>query len=366
VGAPHSSSSVLAPRGSWRSTGRQARFAGSGRQPTHRALTTPASGAADSYPLGGNSPLHTLAPLLPICYIYIQQGHLRNGRHDIMQHTYDIHGLLVEATHKLIALRQLPEWRSELPGRCPPILWFGDAASKKQRVLTIGANPSRQEYLAESSQKAAAKIQNYGNDTQLFYLEPPRNRFYVLQTTSVLDEIAVNNRLQTDIINGYNGYFKQNPYRWFGKDKANSYNVEGFLRGIGASYFSHTLTYQAIHVDLFPFATIRDFNQIRSISERDIFQNGWARAFLTKLIDMLQPEIIIIFGRTNVAHYTNYISPILSNTVWQRHSPASFCIGRDTTRNTPIIGLSANLGNPKGFTAQGLFSFGNAVKSALG
>lgn len=273
--------------------------------------------------------------------------------------------LLVEATHKLIALRQLPEWCSELPRRCPPILWFGDATSAKPKVVTIGANPSRQEYLGESSRKAAAKIQNDGNDSHLFYLESPCNRFYILPKTSKFEEITTSVYLQEDIITGYNDYFKRNPYKWFGKDKSNSYNVEGFLRGMEASYFSGSLTYQAIHIDLFPFATIHDFNQIRSITERDIFQNNWAQSFLNKLLDKLQPKIIILFGKTNVFHYTNYISPILSSATWQRYARASFCIGHDKARNTPIIGLSTNLGNPKGFTAQSLFSFGTAVKSFL-
>ena len=283
-----------------------------------------------------------------------------------MQHTNDFHNLLVEATQKLIALRQLPEWYSELPRRCPPILWFGDATSVKPKVVTIGANPSRQEYLGESSRKAAAKIQNDGNDSQLFYLESPLNRFYILPKTSEFEEITANTYMQEEVINSYNSYFRQNPYKWFGKDRSNSYNVEGFLRGIEASYFSGSLTYQAIHIDLFPFATIHDFNQIRSITERDIFQNNWAQSFLNKLIDKLQPEIIILFGRTNVSHYTSYISPILSSAIWRRYANASFCIGHDKTRNTPIVGLSTNLGNPKGFTAESLFSFGTAVKSFLG
>ena len=58
-------------------------------------------------------------------------------------------GLLIEATKKLLSLRQHDDWAKELPRRAPPILWFGNARSQKPKILTIGANPSRWEYLDE-------------------------------------------------------------------------------------------------------------------------------------------------------------------------------------------------------------------------
>ncbi len=62
--------------------------------------------------------------------------------------------LLIEATKKLLRLRQKVGWAKELPHRCPPILWFGNARSPKPKVLTIGANPSRWEYLDDSCRRA--------------------------------------------------------------------------------------------------------------------------------------------------------------------------------------------------------------------
>lgn len=282
-----------------------------------------------------------------------------------MQHFSAAQELLVEATEKLLALRQFAEWRVQLPRRCPPILWFGNTATLKPKVITIGANPSRQEYLAESAEEAAKKIQLFGDDSQLKYLEPPRNRFYVLSSSQELEAIRTNAELQCDIIKGYDAYFQNNPYPWFGKNKVDSYNVEGFLRGLGATYFSDALTYQAIHIDLFPFATISDFNTISTLTQRDLFYNNWAKMLVNSILDALKPEIIVIFGRSNVTHYTQYITSTLDNTPWSRYLSASYCIRRDRERNIPVIGLSTNLGNPKGFTAKGLFSFGNAVKGYL-
>ena len=269
--------------------------------------------------------------------------------------------LLITATQKLIDLRNNSEWRNELPQRCPPILWFGDAISQKPRVVTVGANPSRQEYLAESSKKALAR---QDEKHQSLYLEVPNNRFYILPPTAELADILSNTQIQEDILLGYNRYFYHNPYRWFGKNKPMSYNVEGFLHGIDATYFSG-YTYQAVHVDLFPFATIQDFNRIYTLANRDLFYTGWAKKFLNELLDILHPEIILVFGRANVDHYTNYISSALEKASWKPHHRASYRIGQDRVRGVRVIGLSTNLGNPKGFTAQELYEFGKAIKSEI-
>ena len=174
-------------------------------------------------------------------------------------------GLLIEATKKLLSLRQHDDWAKELPRRAPPILWFGNARSQKPKILTIGANPSRWEYLDDSFRQDRDRFKDSGDESLLRYLEPPRNRFRVLDAANEpLEEIVADRTLRSEIIHGCNDYFLNNPYRqWFGHAKEGSYKVEGFLRGLGASYYdTETSPYQAIHIDLLPFATLRDFNEL--------------------------------------------------------------------------------------------------------
>lgn len=139
--------------------------------------------------------------------------------------------LLIEATKKLLWLRQRDGWAKELPNRCPPILWFGNARSQKPKVLTIGANPSRWEYLDNSCRRILDRFKETGDESLLHYLEPPRNRFRVLAVAGEsVERILADHRLRSEIIQGYNSYFCKNPYqKWFGHPKEDSYKVEGFF-----------------------------------------------------------------------------------------------------------------------------------------
>jgi hypothetical protein len=282
-----------------------------------------------------------------------------------MDHPELAYNLLLETTSKLILLRQDAQWRKELPRRCPPILWFGNSNSSQPKIITIGANPSRQEYLRDSSRVAAEKIRVHGDDSQLNFLETPTNRFYVLSASQKLEDILIEKSIQSSILNGYDQYFQNNPYQWFGKNKETSYNVEGFLRGLGATYFSTQHSYQAIHIDLFPFATIHDFNTLHALVAQDLFRGNWAQTIVNLLIDFISPSMIVIFGRSNVAHYTQYIASTLESVSWINHQSASYCFRRDQKRDIPIVGLSTNLGNPKGFSATDLFTFGNRVRDRI-
>lgn len=270
--------------------------------------------------------------------------------------------LLVEVTVKLIALRQQPLWQAELPSRCPPILWFGDAQSQKPKLLTLAANPSRQEYLRDSSKDAFYKVQQTNDDSLLSYLEPPSNRFRLLAGNEKLENILTQQELRTEIIASYNNYFERNPYRWFGLRKAEAYNVEGFLRGLDASFYhGQQAQFTGVHIDLFPFATVRDFGTIQQAADRDLFASGWAKRLIIALVELLQPEAIVVFGRTNFFYFANYVDQALHQAVWQRYNGASFTIGTTKAFDIPVIGLSTNLGNPKGFDWESLRRFGRFV-----
>jgi len=280
---------------------------------------------------------------------------------------FDPHMLLIESTKKLLWLRRQGHWAIQLPRRCPPILWFGNARSPKPKVLTIGANPSRQEYLRDSSQQALDKVAASGDESLLDYLEPPDNRFHVLDAANErLEDIVVGRDLREAIIQGYNDYFSRNPYqKWFGHPKDDSYKVEGFLRGLGASYYDNAaVQLQAIHIDLLPFATLSDFGKLKKMTG-ELLEPGWAKEMVTALIRFFRPAVLVAFGRTNVNVLDAHIDSSLSCLPWHRYEGTSYQVGLAEQLEVPFVGLSVNLGNPRGFDSEGLRRFGCHVHNLI-
>jgi hypothetical protein len=70
--------------------------------------------------------------------------------------------LLAEAIRKQFELCKDPFWAAEIPVLCPPVLWFGNHR-KEEIIVTVGANPSRWEFLDRKT----------GD-----YLAPVKRRFY--------------------------------------------------------------------------------------------------------------------------------------------------------------------------------------------
>ena len=275
-------------------------------------------------------------------------------------------GLLVDATVKLVELRKDHQWAKQTPPRCPPILWFGNALATKPLLLTVGANPSRQEYLADTSEVALAKFDRAGDHSTLAHLERSDSRFRLLTATESLADVVKDARIRSEILTGYNQYFARNPYRWFGLPPS-PYNVEAFLRGMDASYYNmQPHTFQTLHIDLFPFATLDDFKTLERQVEAELFISGWAQHMIARLVHMLKPRAIIVFGRTNVKHFATYVDPAIGRLEWNGFQSGSYCIGETKTLGVKVVGLSTNLGNPTGFNKQSLGQFGAHVGRAVG
>jgi hypothetical protein len=268
--------------------------------------------------------------------------------------------LLIEATRKLMALSAIPDWKNELLDKAPPVLWFGDANSEKPKILSFGANPSRWEFLDERGiKKAELKKHEYESR----YLNPGRRRFVHLDELQQWNDLLLDYPLREQILDSFNNYFKSgNAYRWFGTNKNDSYNAEGVLRGMEASYFDIDSCYRAMHIDLFPFATIRDFGSIRQITERDVLQGFWARDLVNNIISLLKPKKLLLFGAGNLQYFCNYFGVDAGTaSEWKAKENGALGICR-TYRfhysGIPVSGLSVNLGNPKGFNAKGLRELG--------
>ena len=277
------------------------------------------------------------------------------------------HAMLLDATRKLIELHDDLKWATQLPARCPPVLWFGNTTSSKPRVLTLGANPSRREFLSDSSALAVEKVRQTGDQSLLSYLEPPHNRFRLLSGSERLVDILRSEELQKQILISYNAYFTANPYqKWFGHNRDDSYNVEGFLRGFGASYYDgNAVLQQAIHIDLFPFATLDDFGSLKQMANVAFFADGWAQRLVGRLVEFLSPTVLVLFGRTNCKHFGLYIDQSVSSSPWQPFASGKYFVGRSKRFDVPVVGLSTNLGNPIGFSASDLRAYGKHLRQLV-
>ena len=281
--------------------------------------------------------------------------------------------LLIEASQKQIELKQNPEFADELLSKAPPILWFGNNLTSKEKIVTIGANPSRQEFLSEDKFKSGQRKQN---GEEFKYLPSNLRRFKTLNHNQNWNDILKDQLLQEEIIASYNNYFIKNPYKWFGKKAISqelSYNVEGFINSLNASFYEGDKKYQCLHIDLMPFATVSDFTSILKESEKHIFEKDWAKNFLSSLIEKIDPKLMIVFGRTNLNYLKKYLGVNTSdigqtyrfNTTTENGSKCSaqYCIFE--YQNIKVVGLSVNLGNPKGFSKKPLKEFGKTINSHL-
>ena len=262
--------------------------------------------------------------------------------------------ILHKAVQKQIELMRLEVWKEELINHAPPILWFGDIQSRKERILTIAANPSRWEVLYRNGR--------------------PRERVRILKPNEYHHDILLRDNLADEILKSYNRYFTHDPYtKWFGK-RNEPHNVEGFLRGMKASYYEMS-GYEniALHADLFPFPTRRDYSEIYPIVKEDLFTASWAKDVLFGIIDRVNPVCIVVFGRGNTNALHNDLIGSSSRTLTEMFQSSlgnsayySYCNIQTRIRNYQCCCISTNLGNPIPFTKNELTEFGRHVRLGSG
>lgn len=241
------------------------------------------------------------------------------------------------------------KWEKQLFPHSPPILWFGNSNAEK-RIVTIGANPSRWEVITK--------------DNSI------ENRFRMLNGNESLNTVLTNETLANEIINGYNTYFTKNPYtQWFGNSDQ-PFKVECFLRGFNATLYNFKeVSYQCIHIDLFPFPTLDDYNKLSDIVMHDLFINGWAEVILYSILNFLNPEKILVFGRANSNALFTYALSRKTKLVWSKISNGMASYAQETIKvngkKYPCLCISTNLGNPKPFTKKELYEFGFEMRSKV-
>lgn len=266
-------------------------------------------------------------------------------------HQGELHALLAETINKHDALLQSPDWTPELIPRSVPVLWFGDASTARRRIMTLGANPSRSEFLK-------------GRHGQL--LEGDAARFFVRDDGPVAGQ-----NLDLDAIaESFDRYFEKRPYRsWFGKQDGGK--VEALMNGMGASFYSKESEYAGLHIDLFPFATHKDFGHVAGLAQRDLFADKWAHGVLTRLINILSPSALVITGRGNFNHVIDHFGDLVG---WSGSGAFTTSTGMTTEVHRgeivgltiPVAAISVNLGNPVGWSRMDIVELGGHVAQTLG
>ena len=193
------------------------------------------------------------------------------------------------------------------------------------------------------------------------YLE--NKRFYHLTKEESYESILNSKEIQNKIILSYDSYFKTNPYSWFGKNANDPYNVEGVLRGMNASYYDNDFKRGACHMDLFPFATMTDYTKIKPIADRDILEKKETKEIFQEILEYLNPEMILVFGNSNFKYFSERFLNIQDKIpgISFKAEKGSCTIWKTNYLNRKLIGLSVNLGNPRGFDKVGLRDLGKKL-----
>ena len=270
--------------------------------------------------------------------------------------------ILIEAIKKNLELWEKSEWKGELIDIAPPVLWFGNFNSPEENVLTIGANPSRCEFLERDNERVCREP-----------LKKPR--FAALRGKEDLKSLLGNKKLLEKIIDSYNSYFEVNPYSgWFGiKDGG---KVEGFVNGLSGSFYKDSKNgrrYTAIHTDLFPFATLSNFQKIQRDVERDLFKTGWANKTLSSIVQLIRPKAIVVFAEFNEIQYRRLIRNLWSHELSEtfqfrdgKNEPydIKLTVGK-SYEGIPTALIDLYLGNPIGANICTLNEFGKFIGEKL-
>lgn len=257
--------------------------------------------------------------------------------------------LVSKSVREQINLKKKSEfWRNQINCSTPPIVWFGDLmAADKPILLTVGINPSWREYHKKK-----------GSDVLLEKNERRLNLFRCDDCTPIIEP--------SKLMEGYNNYFRNKPYSWFGlwvENKKEPYNVECFINGLDATFYDRKkkegeYKYRAVHIDLFPFATRSPYSEIKENVEEDIFNSGISEALLKELIAAIDPERIVLCSKTVYAKFCDFgfckKSPLtcdgqmmLSANGLQKSE--AVCARTITLDKYPTLAMSIDLGNPRGF-----------------
>ncbi|MBA2174899.1 hypothetical protein H0266_08340 [Halobacillus locisalis] len=224
--------------------------------------------------------------------------------------------LLKRAVQYQIELSHTP-FREEFIDGAVPMLWQGERQAGN--IVTIGTNPTAKEFLT----------------TDLTIAKDGQSQPFTDAGEHALEHYLKNDHKLKQTIDYYDTYFKRDTtYRqWFGKP--NGAKLEGFLNGMGASFYPTNSYTSAVHVDYFPLATRRQMGKIKG--KDTLLDATETRDLLTRTLDFLQPDLVVVLGLEHCGRFRD-LSGCKVESV-EGYPSARYQIGCYQRLGVPLIGL---------------------------
>lgn len=210
----------------------------------------------------------------------------------------------------------------ELIDRATPVVWFGRTVPTNW--VTIATNPSSKEFL----------------DVDDTLLTGKKARFYIREKGVSLEDYEKNNTHLDSTIEMYNSYFERDTtyHGWFGKK--NGAKLEGFLNGMGGSFYSASLNKnRVVHTDFFPLPTR---NQMSRISSKDsLLESNFAKEFIRDTLEFLNPSLIIVLGKEHCSRLVLEKDVVFFGEIKhiKEFPDARYQIGIYSALGVPVVGL---------------------------
>ena len=246
----------------------------------------------------------------------------------------------IEESEQLISLYSTHETQYIFK-EIPPVLWFGDLKSAKEKILVISANPNKPDM--------------------------PEDNPRIPYST----EWKKGGRDVTKLEKEYNEYFRTDLWRnpatnWFGqKDKDTGQGrIEQFLNGLDASFYENEkYKYQAIHIDLLPFATTKHFTKIADqLLEKNDWLSSWINKHIHDMIELIHPKLIIVNGKTNFYYFNLCVNIGAQPYTLHHYGKNMIWISNSSPK---IIATSFNMGSSCRLQSSDLVNIGKNINSKI-
>ncbi|WP_227394877.1 hypothetical protein [Jeotgalibacillus aurantiacus] len=205
--------------------------------------------------------------------------------------------------------------------RSIPVVWFGRRAPGS--LVTIGTNPSSKEFLSSD-----------GN-----LLPQEKSRFFVREEGVSLYDYQMDEASLSETVTHYQTYFERKTVYsgWFGK--RNGAKLEGFLNGLGYSFYQSDLLMPAVHIDFFPIPTLKQMGQIKD--REGVINTPQICSLLTDTLHFLSPGTILILGKEHCARFRQFYpdTSLSEPQALDGYPSARYEMGYSKTFQAQVIGL---------------------------
>ncbi|AJD92566.1 hypothetical protein JMA_32490 [Jeotgalibacillus malaysiensis] len=174
----------------------------------------------------------------------------------------------------------------QVMARSIPVVWFGRRSPGS--LVTVGTNPSSKEFVASDGSLLAAE----------------KSRFFVREKGVSLYQYQQSEQSLIETVEHYQTYFERKTVysSWFGK--RDGAKLEGFLNGIGYSFYKETGMPLAVHIDFFPIPTLKQMGTIKG--REGVMDSPDIKTLLTDTIRFLSPGKILILGKEHCERFQRF------------------------------------------------------------